>query len=280
MSRWLIDKAGVKLTVKAKSGPASDLVALALAAIPTEEVNSTRGIKLSVKHDDDGWELTDHATKLRRKLTEPGDVVYHLTDRIVFHVADKAADVHCLHAAAVTKHGGALVIPANSGAGKSSFTTWLVANGFDYLTDELILVSDEGKLDGIARPIQIKAHGLDAIDHLIRDKSLVQKGKFATALPVACLGGVQLAAAEQQLSLLVFPRYKKGADFSFEQLSSAEAGMNLMANHVNARSLEGHGFKAMMKLIRSTPSYSLEYGGFDKLPADFPAQLERLLETH
>ena len=27
------------------------------------------------------------------------------------------------------------------GAGKSSFTTWLVAKGFDYMTDELILVS-------------------------------------------------------------------------------------------------------------------------------------------
>jgi len=277
MARWLIDMAGVKLTVKASKGPARDIVELALSAMSTEMVSATRGIKLSVKHDEEMWELIDHSNRMRRKLTEPGDVIYHLTDRIVFHIADKAENVHCLHAAAVAKDNKALVIPANSGAGKSTFTTWLAANGFDYLTDELILVSDDGQLDGVARPIQIKAPGLDAIDHLIVEKSLVQKGKFVTALPVACLGGVQVAADKQQLSSLVFPRYKKGAEFVFEQLSSADAGMSLMANHVNARSLEGHGFRAMMQLIRNTSCYSLTYGGFDTLPADFASQLEALL---
>lgn len=283
MARWLIDLAGVKLTVKAKDGPARDIVELALSAMQTERVKTTYGIKLTVKHSDEGWELIDHSNNLRRKLTQPGDVIYHLTDRIVFHVADKAKDVHCLHAAAVANNGHALVIPANSGAGKSSFTTWLVANGFDYLTDELILVDektrlgDKAQLDGIARPIQIKAHGLDAIDHLFQDRSLVQKGQFANALPVACLGGTQVAASKQTLSVFVFPKYQQGSTYSFEKLSGAEAGMRLMANHVNARSLAGHGFRAMMNLIRNTPCYSLDYGGFDTLPADFTEQLITLL---
>jgi len=277
MARWLIEKAGVKITVRAKDGPARDIAELALSAMQTERVKSSHGVKLSLKYDDGTWELIDHASKLERKLTEPGDVIYHLTDRIVFHVADKAKDVHCLHAAAVSKEGRSLVIPANSGAGKSTFTTWLVANGFEYLTDELIMVNDQNTLDGIARPIQIKAHGLEAVDHLIADKSLVQKGRFATALPAACLEGVQVAADQQQLAMFVFPKYKAESKYSFERLSSAEAGMNLMANHVNARSLEGHGFRAMMELIRNTPCYSLEYGGFDTLPDDFCDQLSREL---
>jgi len=279
MARWLIDMAGVKVTVKARKGAAKNIVELALAAIPTERVSSTRGIKLSVKHDDGAWELIDHSNKLRRKLTAPGDVIYHLTDRIVFHIADQAGGVHCLHAAAVAQNNCALVIPANSGAGKSSFTTWSVAQGFGYVSDELILLTDDGQLEGVARPIQIKAHGLAAVDHLIKDKSLVQKGKFVTALPIACLGGAHVAVAKQQLTAMLFPKYKKGSEFSFERLSAAVAGMNLMANHVNARSLEGHGFRAMMNLIRSTPCYSLEYGGFDKLPTDFPNQLQALLKN-
>jgi len=251
MARWLIDIAGVQLTVKAKHGPARDVVELALASMHTSEVKSAHGIKLSVKHNDEGWEVIDHSNNLRHKLTHSGDVIYHLTDRIVFHVADKASDVHCLHAAAVAKGGNALVIPANSGAGKSSFTTWLVANGFEYLTDELILVNEANELDGIGRPIQIKSHGLDAIDHLIEDKSLLQKGRFTTALPVSCLGGVEVAAAQQALTMFVFPKYKAGAEFSFKPL--------------------------MMALIRNTACYSLEYGGFDTLPGNFSEQLSGLL---
>ena len=276
MALWLIEFAGVKITVHAKAGPAHDLVELALSSMRTERINSNQGIKLSVKFKDDMWELVDHSNKLRRKLDQPGDLIYHLTDRIVFHVADKAQDVHCLHAASVAKGSTALVVPANSGAGKSTFTTWLTAQGFEYLTDELILVDSSGKLEGVARPIQIKFHGLAAIDHLLSKPGLVQKGKFATALPVECVNGIP-AKGQKILGAFVFPQYKKAVEFSFSKLSSADAGMRLMANHVNARNLEGHGFRATMNLIRNTPCYSLEYGGFDTLPSHFSSQLEALL---
>lgn len=277
MARWLIDKAGVRLTIRSKSDAAKKLIKIALEAMHAERVSKTRGIKLSVSRDEQEWVLKDHAQGLRRKLKHPGDLIYHLTDRIVFHLADKAEGVHCLHAAAVAKHGRALVIPANSGAGKSSFTTWLCANGFDYLTDELILIDENHKIDGLARPIQIKPHGIDAVEHLIEKPELVQKGKFANALPISSLGGNASQADKHDLSLFVFPQYSKGFDYSFTKLSSAEAGMNLMANHVNARNLEGHGFREMMSIIRNTPCYALKYGGFDKLPSDFAQQLEALL---
>jgi len=276
MFRWLIEMAGVKVTVHAKDGPAGDVTKLALSSMHAVPVKTSQGIKLSLQYEDGVWELLDHSNKLRRKLRQPGDVIYHLTDRIVFHIADKSENVHCLHAAAVAKGPGALVVPANSGAGKSTFTTWLTAQGFEYVTDELILVNDDGEFDGVGRPIQIKFHGLDAVKHLLDKPELVQKGKFVTALPVECLNGIT-AQEPKKIEAFVFPKYQKGGDFSFEKLSSATAGMRLMANHVNARNLAGHGFRAMMNLIRNTPCYSLEYGGFDTLPNDFPGQLEALI---
>lgn len=276
MARWLIDMAGVKITVRAKAGLARDVAKLALSAMRAKRVSHTQGIELRLTYKDRQWELIDRSNNLRRKLSHTGDVIYHLTDRIVFHIADKAHGVHCLHAASVAKGEGALVVPANSGAGKSTFTTWLVAQGFEYLTDELLLANDNGELDGVARPIQIKFHGLAAIEHLVSRPELVQKGKFATALPIDSLGAKHVEESKQ-LRAFVFPKYRKNAKFSFAKLSSAEAGMRLMANHVNARNLEGHGFRAMMNLIRNTPSYSLDYGGFDTLPDDFSSQLEAIL---
>ena len=277
MRRYLIERAGVKVTVRVKSAAAAELVEDALAGMRAKPVSKAQGIKLTVGGDEGGWQLRDHSTDVRRKLPNPGDLIYHLTDRIVFHIADQASGSHCLHAAAVSHHANALVIPANSGAGKSTFTSWLVANGFDYITDELIIVDADQKIDGLARPIQIKAHGIAAIEPLLKIPEAIYPGKLANAVPVTALGGNTSELAQHRLGLMIFPRYKKGAPYSFEKLSSAQAGMNLMANHVNARNLEGHGFRAMMAMIRATPCYALEYGGFDSLPSDFAAELKALL---
>ncbi|GHA19043.1 hypothetical protein GCM10008090_30990 [Arenicella chitinivorans] len=281
MRRWLIEYGGVELTVCAKGDAAEGLVELALAAIPAEPVARSHGTKIVVGFDSESsnWTLLDHTAHVERKLSASGDLIYHLTDRIVFHVADRAKNVHCLHAAAVAHNGHALIVPASSGAGKSSFTTWLAANGYDYVTDELILIDAENKLQGIARPIQIKAHGLEAIDHLIEQSDLVQQGRFANAVPPASLGARFDVSGELSVSMFVFIKFQKGADFEFERLSSGDAGMRLMANHVNARSLEGHGFRAMMKLIRETPCYVLNYGGFDTLPEGFAGELKALLAS-
>jgi len=278
MQRWLIDRAGVKITVRAKSGAAEKLIKVALAGMRPKNISKAQGIKLTVSGEEGDWKLRDHHSDLRRKLANPGDLIYHLTDRIVFHIADKAAEKHCLHAAAVSYKGRALVIPANSGAGKSSFTTWLVANGLDYITDELILVDKNLHIDGLGRPIQIKAHGIDAVQSQLSSVDDIYKGKLANAVPVSSLGGEVSGLAEHPLGLLVFPQYKKDLDYSFTKLTSADAGMRLMANHVNARNLEGHGFRAMMEMIRNTPCYALEYGGFNKLPDDFSTQLKALVE--
>ncbi|RBP53497.1 hypothetical protein [Arenicella xantha] len=279
MQRWLIDMAGVQLTVCANDVASVALIELALSAMPVQSVAASQGTELSLAHDatQQAWELVDHSNGATQRLLKTGDVIYHLTDRIVFHIADNSRAAHCLHAAAVAHQGRAIIIPANSGAGKSSFTTWLAAKQFAYVTDELILIDDDQHLQGIARPIQIKSHGLSAVEHLIEHLDLVQHGDFANAVPVQSLGSVTVAGAGLEVGLLVFPKYRSDADFSFAKLSSAEAGMRLMANHVNARNLDGHGFRAMMALIRNTPCYSLEYGGFDCLPETFAQQLKALV---
>ena len=155
MSKWLIERGGIQITVNAKSAKAEELVLAALSAMLPQQVSVAKGIKLVVSTEDDMWVLCDKSADLERKLKTPGDLIYHLTDRIVFHIADKSINSYCLHAAAVSYGELALLIPANSGSGKSSFTTWLVANGFDYLTDELILIDQDHQVSGVGRPIQI-----------------------------------------------------------------------------------------------------------------------------
>lgn len=278
MSRWLIERGGIQITVNAKSVEAEELVLAALSMMRPQQVKIGQGIKIAVDFEDQQWVLRDKASNIHRQIKQPGDLIYHLTDRIVFHIADKSDNTYCLHAASVSVGEHALVIPANSGAGKSSFTTWLAANGFAYLTDELILVDKEHRISGVGRPIQIKSHGLKAIQSLLAKPDLVFPGKLANAVTIEALNGRVSDLSSHRLAMMIFPQFNKDSDFELNKLSSAEAGMRLMGNYVNARNLEGHGFREMMAIIRKTPCYSLEYGGFDKLPTDFTEQLTAMLE--
>ena len=281
MSKWFIQRAEIRITVVAKTSAAEELVLSALNALKPQAVKTMRGIKLVVdKNENTGeWLFDDPLCRITKKIKHAGDLIYHLTDRIVFHIADKTKHVHCLHAAAVASNEFALVIPANSGSGKSSFTTWLVANGFAYLTDELILIDAQHRILSVGRPIQIKTHGIDAVQSLLLDPNKIYPGKLANAITVEALGGKVSEHASHKLAMMIFPQYKKGTGYQLNKLSAADAGMSLMGNHVNARNLKGHGFREMMSIIRNTACYSLEYGGFDQLPKDFDLQLKEMLSS-
>lgn len=285
MSQWLIDRHGVQVTITAATDEAQQLAWTAIKDIRPQEVSEPVGVEIVIDQvmnkngDELVWQIEDRSNNLKRQLTHPGDIIYHLTDRMVFHIADKVENVHCLHSGAVSFDSKAIVIPATSGSGKSSFTAWLVTNGFSYLSDELNLIDSDRNVSGLSRPIQIKPHGIEGIKPLLVDPELLYFGNTANALPPEAFGGQVCDADDLKLSMMIFPKYQKDSDFEFARLSSAEAGMSLMSNHVNARNIKGHGFRAMMAIIRETPCYSLEYGGFDKLPDDFVETLKNALNA-
>jgi hypothetical protein len=239
----------------------------------------------NIEQADGTWWIEDNndTTWIDKKDLKTGDFVFHLSDRMVFHCADKIRSSHCLHAAAVAKDDLAIVIPAKSGSGKSSLTCWLLANGFDYITDELIMVGESGQFESLRRPLQIKFHGLDAVKPLLRVEqekleSAFYSGKWANAIPASSFGANLSAYTEHKLSMFLFPKYDAAKECDFDRLKQAQAGLVLMGNNVNARNHPSHGFKELMALVRKVPSYYLNYGGFDKLPSDFAQQLERIIK--
>ncbi len=278
ISRWLVEKAGVRVTICCESEASEQLLQPILEAIPARRIarGEEVGVRLTVAGEPGKWFLRDHQKSLKFSPARPGDLIYYLTDRLAFHLANNISVAHCLHAAAVAVNGNTLVIPANSGSGKSIFTAWLVANGFHYLTDELILFSG-GELDALIRPLQIKSAGIDAVTPLLVDPDRAYKGNRVHALTAASLGGSVSAKQCHRISAMLFLKYRKNGAFIFEHISASAAGIALMSNHVNARNLEDHGFPEMMALIRETPCYHLEYSGFTSLATDFPQRLRAVL---
>lgn len=261
--------------------------------------SKAEGIEITYGFDDDAqdseraWWVHDQHSEpaINKRQLKSGDFIFHISDRLVFHCADKIGNLHCLHAAAVAKDDLAIVIPAKSGSGKSSLTCWLLANGFDYVTDELIMVGESGYFESVRRPLQIKSHGIEAVKPLLAnypkgddgtaltsEQQGYYAGNWANAIPPSSFGAKISDHPKHKLAMFLFPKYQADVDCNFDRLKQAQAGLVLMGNNVNARNHPTHGFGELMAIVRAVPSYYLNYGGFDKLPNDFAEQLESILK--
>ncbi len=61
-------------------------------------------------------------------------------------------------------------------------------------------------------------------------------------------------------TMVVFPRFDPGAEFSLRALPPGECGLRLMSVLVNTRLRRDRGFSAVTYLARACPAYALSYG--------------------
>jgi len=180
-------------------------------------------------------------------------------------------DALVLHAAAVGWNGRAIVLPALSGAGKSSLAAWLVDKGFDYLSDEIALLTTDGGITGFRRAIVIKNGAADAVRglSLFDDVPVAQFGEHLFLAPAE----THHPESARPCGMLVFPQFRAGADLRMRTLTAADAGLRLVECNLNARNHPDGGFAEISKIARGVPAISLEYGSFDQLEETLDAVL-------
>ncbi len=96
-----------------------------------------------------------------------GDSLHALADSLIneaiYELIRENRQRHMLHAAALSFEGKGILIPGQSGAGKSTTAALLTCHGFNYLTDELVSISSEPfQIHPFTRPISLKRPALNA----------------------------------------------------------------------------------------------------------------------
>ncbi|MBX2867070.1 MAG: hypothetical protein KTR18_00225 [Acidiferrobacterales bacterium] len=208
----------------------------------------------------------DHINTLGSFLS--GDVLFRLIEQNEGHLA--------IHAGLVSRRGKSLLIPAESGSGKTSVTAWLTSMGWCYHTDELVLIDlQHGDHHAFSRPLNVKAKGLIAIQELV-DNQIVSADSRRVARQAAGISMIlpsifsRNKPVEEQQSIppigtIIFPKYSTAEPPHLSRLSAAAAGLELMRSNVIARNLPGHGFRDVANLVKKTPAYSLRYSHFKDL---------------
>jgi hypothetical protein len=204
-----------------------------------------------------------------------------LMGEVIYAMIDGVHSGLTLHAAAVAWKNKGIWMPGTSGAGKSSLSAWLVNHGYTYLTDELIHCPFGGlSFETFTRPLNFKNRGLSAITALLPENNLedCMLASGAVTMVQPRVFDRNEPASTPELSLLLFPAFEQGADLAIKPLSPAQAGLQLMGCHVNARNLAGHGFPEVVKLCRKVPACRLTYGSFEQLTGTMDTFLELALD--
>lgn len=221
-------------------------------------------LSLHYQEDSGKYHLLDNGQTIHRGELNVSYAA-KLYDIVIYHLLNKADRTIALHAGAVVHNDSVILLPGMSGAGKSSLTAWLVAKGCSYLSDELISASIDkpGHVCYFSRPICLKPGSVPLIKQLSETASSppLLLDSSGAVLPHRLLNP-EFTPISAPPAKILFPDFQADSEPHIEPISTARAATLLMGCLVNARNLENHGFKQILKMVGTTSAYRLRYRTF------------------
>lgn len=157
----------------------------------------------------------------------------------IHFIVGKRSPLTFLHAGAVEIDGGAVVFPGRSRWGKSTLVSTLVDEGCGYLSDEYAVVSSEGSVFPLSKPIRIRE----------AEGGVVDVNHVGASAP----GGFRCSA-------LILTRYEDGATWEPQPLTPGEAVLETLSSALQSRDQPDQVLHAVAALVRSAKCYRSSRG--------------------
>lgn len=185
----------------------------------------------------------------------PDEVAWGLLEQTLTAVAaEHLSHLVAIHSAVIAWNGSVLLVPATSGAGKSTIAMAAHRAGAQVLSDEYALVDpDTGLVTGWRRPLRIRrpdGSGEDRVD--------VAMG--SDPLPVGLVAAVT---------------YEPGSSPVWSAMTAAETTLELLAHTIAARSRPDAAMDAALAVSRRADAIKGPRGEADRALLDLLAVLDR-----
>ena len=158
-----------------------------------------------------------------------------------------------------------MLFPGPSDAGKSLTAAALAVNGFQYFSDEVAVVTDDGRLRPFPKVISLKADGWR---------------KLTEAFPSIAPAGCWLPSSESGLyhldpshrlksggrwagppvSFIILPSRRATASAVLEPLPRAAALTRLLEQSLNLRQLGARAMSVLVRLVKESECFTLAAG--------------------
>lgn len=183
------------------------------------------------------------------------------------HVVDTSAATALsgylrLHAGVVASGGSGIIIPAQSGGGKSTLVASLCLSGFDYLSDEFALLDPcSSRVYPYSKSIGLKPPGWRLIDReyavsttptTVRrpDRQDIFYLKAPAALP---------AGASVPIDYIIVPSRRATGRATLAERSRSETLMTLLHQTLNLPLHGTPGLEALMQMVEHAQCFTLAY---------------------
>jgi len=177
-------------------------------------------------------------------------------------VAKRTRDFLLLHAGAVAREGGAVILPAPPESGKSTLTIALLEAGFDYLSDELGAIDPvTGRIHPYPKRIWVTEGSLEFFPGLVgrlQDRAGLSAGLLKRYVRPEDVHAAVGAAAPVRLA--VFPTSDHQGPPRLARLSRAETVQHLAANTFNMPTYGERGLVRLSQIAREAPAFRLDGG--------------------
>lgn len=191
-------------------------------------------------------------------------------------VASHSNQYLIIHAAAIEKDGLAVIMPAPPGSGKSTLCAGLVNRGWRLLSDELALISLDGRLiTPLARPISLKDQSIEVIRDFVPGAVISREAKDTAKGTVALMraptDSVERIEETARPAWIIFPKYEEGAAARLAPRSKAETCLQIGENAFNYSTHGAQGFEALGNVVDASDCYDFTYGSLDDAVRVFSA---------
>jgi hypothetical protein len=163
------------------------------------------------------------------------------------------------HSSAVAHGGAAIVVPGESGRGKSTLAAALVQAGCTYLTDEAVVCTDDGLVRPYPKPIQLDRSARELLG--VADPaagSIAQFSSREVAVPVEHLGGE--VAIPSPIGLVVIASRTDDDETVVSSVSRATALVELLKNSYFGLERGRLPFEAAASALANARAVCVTYG--------------------
>jgi hypothetical protein len=159
----------------------------------------------------------------------------------IHFVLGKRSPMTFLHAGAVEIDGSAVVFPGRSRWGKSTLVASLVEQGCGYMSDEYAVISQEGTVFPLSKPVRLRRNGSEV--H-IRPPG------------VSAPGGLRCAA-------LILTRFEEGAEWAPEIMTAGSAILEMLPSALQSRDCPEEVLTSLAALVQEAECYRSPHGTYE-----------------
>ena len=212
------------------------------------------------------------ANVLRYRRHDLGEVLEHAVWALQAEVSKRTRDLVLLHAGVVSRAGGAVLIPASTGRGKSTLVLALLQRGFSYLSDELGAIDP---VTGLVYPYEKRIGVNEETLALFEDLGdrLQDRSELTVTMPKRYVRpedvGATTAGPSRPSGLVFLGEDRSGAP-RLAPISRAEAVERMARHSTNLFRYGERGVIVLSRVAEGAPAYLLEGG----TPAERAALLD------